>query len=363
MGKGPDQRHRQQPKHHTLQLKHPQNLRPSGAHGAQDGFTGDCCGGTPPCCVNAGIGRFWLHKKMAEVASILSQDAILSSMIQSLRSTQPKANGIAQTAVTGVSSGFPDLDQLTGGFQPGQLIFVASRYSMGKTALAFSTVIHVAISDDLPVVVFCLASCAFSLKMRLASSISGICLRDIQTNQFSSEHYHYLNSANKALEDSKLHIDANVRVSLKALSERVRWLAHEHGNLGLIVVDDLQCTYISANRGKALASELGALSHGLKLLAQEHCCPVIVTTQLGRRMEMRRDKRPRLKDLRAGGRLEQAADLIITVYRDDYYNHDASHSPNVAEISVVKHLNGTTGFVVLAFNKSLTKFENLTKNY
>lgn len=172
-----------------------------------------------------------------------------------------------------------------------------------------------------------------------------------------------MNSANKALEGSKLHINGNVRVTLKEMSERVRWMAHKHGKLGLIVVDDLQCTHISAKRGKALTSELDALSQALKSLAQEHCCPVLATTQLGRRIETRRDKRPRLKDLRSGGRLEQAADLIITVYRDDYYNREASHSPCVVEINVVKHPNGITGFVKLAFNKSLTKFENLTNTH
>jgi replicative DNA helicase len=235
---------------------------------------------------------------------------------------------------------------------------------MGKTALALSIVEHVAIREDLPVAVFCLASCTSELKMRLASSISGICLHDIKTNQISTEDWHCLNSANKTLEGSKLHISGHTRLSLNELSERVRRLASEHGKLGLIVVDDLEHThFISAKRGKALASELDALSHALKSLAHKHCCPVIVTTQLGRRMEIRRDKRPRLKDLRAGGRLEQAADLIISVYRDDYYTREASYSPGVAEISVMKHLNGNTGFAILAFNKLLAKFENLTNTH
>jgi len=285
-------------------------------------------------------------------------------MKQALRFTQPKTNGVAQTDLTGVGSGFPELDRLTGGFQPGQLIFVVSRYSMGKTALALSTVERVAINEDLPVIFFCLASCTSDLEMRLASSISSIRLRDIQANQFSSEECLYLTSANRALEASKLHIDGNVSVSLKELTERVQWFAYQHGRLGLIVVDDLERTNIvSAKRGKALASEHDAISYTLKLLAQQHCCPVIVTSQLGRRIETRRDKRPRLKDLRAGGRLEQAADMVITVYRDDYYNHDASHSLGVAEINVVKHINGTTGFVNLAFNKSRAKFENFTNMY
>lgn len=282
-------------------------------------------------------------------------------MTQTLRSTQPKANDIAE--LTGAGSGLSDLDQLTGGFQPCQLIFVASRYSMGKTALALSTVEHVAIRKNLPVAVFCLASCTSELEMRLVSSISGIGLRNLQTNQISSEEWHGWSSANKALEGSKLHIDANVRVSMKELSERARRLAHEHGRLGLIVVDDLERTHIiSAKRGKALAGELEALSHSLKLLAQEHGCPVIVTTQLGRRMEMRRDKRPRLKDLRDDGRLEQAADLLLTVYRDAYYNPDASQSPDAAEIHLMKHPSGSTGIVRLAFNKSLAKFGNLNTN-
>ncbi len=284
-------------------------------------------------------------------------------MKQTLPSIELKANGVAQIGVTGIRSGFSELDQLTGGFQPGQLIFIAGRYSMGKTALALNIVEYVAISEDLPVAVFCLAACTAELEMRLASSISRICLCDIPTNPGSGMAWHCLNNAKEADQRSNVHIDGNLSVSVEELSERVRQLEYEHGKLGLIVVDDLQRTHISAKRGQALANEFDALSHALKLLAQEHCCPVIVPTQLGRRMEMRRDKRPRLTDLRTGGRLEKAADMIITVYRDDYYNHEASHSPRVAEINVVKHLNGATGCVMLAFNKSLTKFENLNTTH
>jgi replicative DNA helicase len=185
-------------------------------------------------------------------------------------------------------------------------------------------------------------------------------LRHIQSDQLVGEDWNYLSSANKTLQDSKLHIEGNGRVSMKELSDRVRWLADQHGKLSLIVIDDLQCTHFSAGRGQAMANELGALSRGLKLLAKEHCCPVIVPTQLGRAMEMRRDKRPRLTDLRFGGRQEQEADIIISVYRDDYYNVDTSPSPGLAEINIVKHRNGTTGYVMLAFNKSLTRFENVT---
>lgn len=270
---------------------------------------------------------------------------------------------MAQTEVTGVHSGFPELDQLTGGFQPGQLIFVASRYSMGKTALVLNIVEKVAISDDLPVALFCSPERTSELEMRLASSISGICLRDIQASHLSGEDWRDLNSANAVLQGSKLHIEGNLRISVKQLFDRARWLADQHGKLGLIVVDDLQCTHFSARRGQALASELRALSQGLKALAQEQRCPVVVPTQLGRAVELRRNKRPRLGDLRAGGKQEQDADMIISIYRDDYYNAIASPSPGIAEVSVVKHLNGNTGCAKLAFNKSLAKFENLTVSH
>jgi replicative DNA helicase len=235
-----------------------------------------------------------------------------------------------------------------GELQPGQLIFIASRYSMGKTALALNIAEYVAVHEDLPVAIFCLESCTADLKKRLASSISGIGVREVQTGP---------------LHGGKLHIEGNLRVSVKELLDRARCLSDQHGKLGLIVVDDLQCTHFSAKRGQALASELRALSQGLKLLAQENDCPVIVPTQLGRALEMRLDKRPRLTDLRAGGKQEQEADMIITVYRDDYYTSDASQSPGFAEISVVKHRCGNTGCVRLAFNKSLTKFENLASTH
>ncbi len=270
---------------------------------------------------------------------------------------------MAQTEVTGVHSGFPELDQLTGGFQPGQLIFVASRYSMGKTALVLNIVEKVAISDDLPVALFCSPERTSELEMRLASSISGICLREIGPAQESGMAWLYWSNAKKAVQRSKLYIDGNWNVAVEVLSERVRWLAHEQGKLGLIVVNDLEHTLVSAKQGQARANELDAVSHALKLLAQEHCCPVIVPTQLGRRLEVRRDKRPRLADLRDGGRLEEAADMIITVYRDDYYNAEASTTPGIAEISVMKHLNGSTGCINLAFNKERARFENLTKTH
>jgi replicative DNA helicase len=259
-----------------------------------------------------------------------------------------------------VRSGFTELDCITGGFQPGQLIFVASRYSVGKTALALNIAEYVAFNEDLPVAVFCLASCSDGLKMRLASSVSGVCLHSIQTNQMSDQNRHRFDRATSALQKCKLFIEGDARVTVKILSDRARWLSDQHGNLGLIVIDDLQCTHFSAKRGQAVADELGALSRGLKYLAQEHGCPVIVPTQLGRALEMRRNKRPRLTDLRSGGKQEQLADMIITVYRDDYYTHNASPSPGIGEINVIKNTTGATGCVRLAFNQSLTKFENLS---
>ncbi len=283
----------------------------------------------------------------AEATSFKSQGAILWPMKPTLPSTHLNEDGLAQSEVSGIRSGFVELDQLTGGFQPGQLIFVAGRYSMGKTALVLNMAEYVAIRQELPVAVFCLASSCAALKVRLVSSISGISLRTLQTKRMSGEDWHAFHQANEALQRSRLQIKGHVRLSMKELSDRTRRLADQHGKLGLIIVDDLQRTHVSANRGPALASELEALSHALKLLG----------------MELRRDKRPRLTDLRTVGRLEQEADMIITVYRDDYYNADASPTPGVAEINVVKQRNGNAGCVMLNFNQSLTKFENLTATH
>jgi len=300
---------------------------------------------------------------VAEATSFKSQGAILWPMKPTLPSTLLKEDGLAQSEDSGIRSGFAELDHLTGGFQPGQLIFVAGRYSMGKTALALNIAEYVAISEHLPVAVFCLASSCADLQMRLVSSVSGISLRTLQAKRMSNEDWRAFLQANEALQRCSLQIEGHVRLSMKELSDRTRRLADQHGKLGLIFVDDLQRTHVSANRGPALASELEALSHALKLLAQEHGCPILVPTQLGRRMELRRDKRPRLTDLRASGRLEKEADKIITVYRDDYYNAAASLTPGVAEIHVVKQRNGNVGWVTLTFNKALTKFENLTATH
>jgi len=232
---------------------------------------------------------------------------------------------------------------------------------MGKSAFALNIAEHVAFNENLPVVLFCLASQASSLNMQLASSISGISLRNIASNNLSEFDFHCLNSSISRIQESKLHIEGTLRLSVTELSDRVLRLSDQHGKPGLIVVDDLSHTFVSKNRGKAFADELRGLSHELKMLAQAQGCPVIVPTPLGRAMERRRDKRPRLTDLRSGGSLEQEADTIMMLYRADYYCHDASPKPCVAEITLVKH--SSNGCVKLVFCKETRKFQNVTTTY
>ena len=260
--------------------------------------------------------------------------------------------------VTGVPTGFYDLDRMTAGFQPGDLIVLAARPSMGKTALVINIAEHVALHEGLPVAVFSMEMSASQLAVRVVGSIGRIDQNHLRNGRLTDEEWPRLTEAIAKLDTISLFIDESSGLTSGELRSNARRLARQCGQLGLIVVDYLQLMSGSTNAGENRATELGEISRGLKMLARELKCPVIALSQLNRSVELRPDKRPMMSDLRESGAIEQDADCIAMLYRDDYYNKD-SKEPGVAELNLVKQRNGPTGKVKLAFIKNQTRFENL----
>ena len=261
--------------------------------------------------------------------------------------------------VTGVPTGFYDLDRMTAGFQAGDLIVLAARPSMGKTALAINIAEHVALNEGLPVAVFSMEMGAAQLAVRIVGSIGRIDQSHLRTGKLTDEEWPRLTEAIEKLRTISLHIDETAGLTSSELRANARRLSRQCGKLGLIVVDYLQLMSGSGGDNENRATELGEISRGLKMLAKELQCPVIALSQLNRSVEQRPDKRPMMSDLRESGAIEQDADIIMFIYRDEYYTKDACKEPGVAEVIIAKQRNGPTGVVKLAFMKQITKFESL----
>jgi replicative DNA helicase len=260
--------------------------------------------------------------------------------------------------ITGVPTGFFDLDRMTSGMQAGDLIVLAARPSMGKTALAINIAENVALNEGLPVAVFSMEMGASQLAIRIVGSIGRIDQTRLRTGKLLDEEWPRLTEAVERLRNVSLSIDETPGLTPSELRASARRLARNCGKLGLVVVDYLQLmSGSSGSDGDNRATELGEISRGLKMLAKELQCPVIALSQLNRGVEQRTDKRPMMSDLRESGAIEQDADVIMFIYRDDYYNKD-SKEPGVAEIIIGKQRNGPTGTVKLTFLKPITKFES-----
>jgi replicative DNA helicase len=262
--------------------------------------------------------------------------------------------------ITGVPTGFYDLDRMTSGFQAGDLVVLAARPSMGKTALAINIAEHVALNEGLPVAVFSMEMGASQLAVRIVGSIGRIDQSHLRTGKLTDDEWPRLTEAIEKLRNVSLHIDESPGLTVSELRANARRLARQCGKLGLIVVDYLQLMGVSSSMNdENRATAVGEISRGLKMLAKELQCPVIALSQLSRGVESRTDKRPMMSDLRESGAIEQDADVIMFIYRDDYYTKEASKEPGVAEVIISKQRNGPTGTVKLAFLKPLTKFESL----
>ena len=288
-----------------------------------------------------------------------SMDTLVVDLLDRVQEMADNAND-----VTGVPTGFIDLDRMTSGLQAGDMIVLAARPSMGKTAFAVNIAEHVALNEGLPVAIFSMEMGAAQLAVRIVGSIGRVDQGHLRTGKLTDDEWPRLTEAIEKLRTILLHIDESPGLTPSELRANARRLARQCGKLGLIVVDYLQLmSGSSESGGDNRATELGEISRGLKMLARELQCPVIALSQLNRSVEQRPDKRPMMSDLRESGAIEQDADIIMFIYRDEYYTKDACKEPGVAEVIIAKQRNGPTGTVKLAFLRNITKFESLASDY
>ena len=258
--------------------------------------------------------------------------------------------------LTGISTGFNDLDELTSGLQPSDLIIVAARPSMGKTAFSVNIAEAAALKAKKAVVIFSMEMSASQLAFRLISSIGRIHQQHLRNGDLAEEDWPRVTNAIAILSEAKIFIDDTPGLSPVELRSRARRIHRENGGLGLIVIDYLQLMQVPGNKENR-ATEISEISRSLKGLAKELNVPVIALSQLNRSLEQRADKRPMMSDLRESGAIEQDADVIMFIYRDEYYNKE-SPDKGLAEIIIGKQRNGPTDTVKLAFLGHYTKFEN-----
>ena len=265
----------------------------------------------------------------------------------------------SDATITGLETGFKDFDQITSGLQNGELIIIAGRPAMGKTTYALNIAQHAALCKDTkPVLVFSLEMPGDALAMRMLSAWARIDQLKLRTGKFNKDDWPRFGSAVGALSEAKLYIDDTPALSPMELRSRARRLAREHDGLSLIVIDYIQLMQISGMRENR-AAEISEISRSLKALAKELNIPVIGLSQLNRSLEQRHDKRPVMSDLRESGALEQDADLIVFIYRDEVYNEETMDK-GIAEIIIGKHRNGPIGKVRLTFLGQFTRFENFS---
>jgi replicative DNA helicase len=263
--------------------------------------------------------------------------------------------------IIGLASGFIDLDRMTSGLQPGELVIIAARPSMGKTALAMNIVEHVALVEKKAAAVFSMEMSGTQLALRMIGSVGRVDQHELRTGTFKEDDWSHLIEAVGKLNDAHVYIDDSAGLNALELRSRARRLHRQctdAGGLALIVVDYLQL--MSASRGgreENRATEIAEISRSLKGLAKELKVPVVALSQLNRSVESRQDKRPMMSDLRESGAIEQDADVIVFIYRDEVYNPDTQNK-GTAEIIIAKQRNGPTGKVNLTFVGRHTRFEN-----
>ncbi len=262
--------------------------------------------------------------------------------------------------ITGLSSGITELDEKTSGWQPGELIVLAARPSMGKTALALNFIEASVMTQDKPSLVFSMEMPADALVMRMLSSIGRIDQGRLRNGKLTEEDWPKLEVAARKLKDKKLFIDDTAALTPNEIRARVRRIAREHGDPAIIMIDYLQLMHVGGSEGRT--QEISEISRSMKALAKEYSCPVVALSQLNRGVEQRPNKRPMNSDLRESGAIEQDADVILFIYRDEYYNED-SPDKGIAELIIGKQRNGEIGTCRAAFIGKYTRFDNLAPEY
>lgn len=261
--------------------------------------------------------------------------------------------------ITGLSTGFRDLDYRTAGLQNSDLILIAARPAMGKTAFALNIAEHVAMINHVPTAIFSLEMPKIQLAKRLVSMNAKVDSGHIRTGSLEDDEWAKVTESSIILGESSLFIDDTMGISISELRSKCRKLKMEHG-LGLIIIDYLQLMSAgSSNRNISRQQEISDISRSLKALAREIDCPVIALSQLNRALESREDKRPMLSDLRESGAIEQDADIVMFLYRDEYYHPDTTEQKGVTEVIIGKQRNGSTCTVKLKWLGQYTKFANL----
>nr|VFK62127.1 MAG: primary replicative DNA helicase [Candidatus Kentron sp. TUN] len=260
--------------------------------------------------------------------------------------------------ITGVATGFKDLDEKTSGFQAGDLVIIAGRPSMGKTALAMNIAEYVAIKGEFPVAIFSMEMPAEQLTMRMISSLGRLDQHVVRTGKLADADWPRLTSAVNMLDGTSIFIDDTPALTPTELRARCRRLKREHG-LGMVIIDYLQLMQVPSTKENR-ATEISEISRNLKALARELEVPLVALSQLNRSLEQRPNKRPIMSDLRESGAIEQDADVILFIYRDEVYNED-SPDKGMAEIDIAKQRNGPIGRINLTFLGKHTKFENYSE--
>ena len=303
------------------------------------------------------------EKRVAEIAEDRPKEGGLVGVNDLLKATVQRIDELFRSGsdITGVPSGIADLDTRTSGWQPGELIILAARPSMGKTALALNFVESAMFSQNRPVLVFSMEMPSAAMVMRMMSSVGRIDQGRMRNGKLTEEDWPKLSSAVAKMKDKLLFIDDTPGLSPQELRARVRRIAREHGNPGMIMVDYLQLMQI-AGSSEGRTQEISEISRSLKAIAKEFDCPLIALSQLNRGVEQRPNKRPMNSDLRESGAIEQDADVILFIYRDEYYNED-SPDKGIAELIIGKQRNGEIGTCRAAFIGKYTRFDNLAPEY
>ena len=265
----------------------------------------------------------------------------------------------SEGSITGLSTGYMDLDDKTSGLQPSDLVIVAGRPSMGKTAFAMNLVEHAVLNQDRPILVFSMEMPANQLIIRMLSSIGKIDQTRIRNGKLESEDWPKLSTAVSKLKDRPLFIDDTPALTPTEIRSRARRVMRDSGQLGMIMIDYMQLMQV-AGSSEGRTAEISEISRSLKAIAKEFNCPMVALSQLNRSLEQRPNKRPVNSDLRESGAIEQDADVIMFIYRDEVYNEE-SPDKGVAEIIIGKQRNGPIGTSRLAFIGQFTRFENLAR--
>src|SRR2546421_250248 len=293
-----------------------------------------------------------LYAKGEPVGEFTHIDQLLKESFE--RITQLYEAGVD---VTGTPSGYRDLDRLTSGFQPGNLIIVAARPSMGKSALALCMAANIAVRQNIPVGMFTLEMSKSEVTQRLMCSEAKVESQRLRTGKLAPDDWPRLTAACDKLAKAPIYVDDTGSVTMMEIRSKSRRLKSRHPDLGLIVVDYLQLMS-SAGSAENRVQEVSQISRSLKILARDLEVPIVALSQLSRAVEQRTDKRPILSDLRESGSIEQDADLVAFIYRDEYYN-DESDQQGLAEVILAKHRNGPTDAMKLSFLKRYAKFSDL----